>query len=101
MADLTTFAGTFNRSAAADEPGMELYVRSYLLIRTVVGVLGIALPLVLIVGESFFLKGSAEVRGSLSAYYHSPMRDFFVGSLCVIGVLLITYMAARVNADFW
>ena len=36
---------------------------------------------------------SVHVRGSLSAYYHSSMQDIFVGSLCVTGLLLITYMA--------
>jgi hypothetical protein len=70
-----------------------LYVRSYLLIRTAVGVIGILLPVALIIGEYFFLKGGVHVRGSLSAYYHSSMQDIFVGSLCVTGFLLITYMA--------
>lgn len=84
-----------------DDPAV-LYVRSYLLIRTVVGLIGILLPIALIVGETFFLKGSVHVRGSLSAYYHTSVQDIFVGSLCVTGFLLITYMAGMPKTwDFW
>jgi hypothetical protein len=42
-------------------------------------------------GDIAFLKGDTLPRGSLSAYYHSGMRDLFVGTLCAIGVFLITY----------
>jgi hypothetical protein len=78
-----------------------LYVRSYLMIRSVVGVLGVLLPLVFIIGEAF-LQGSVRVRGSLSAYYHSSMRDVFVAGLCVVGFMLITYMAGqRRRPDWW
>jgi hypothetical protein len=66
------------------------YLRSYLLMRAVIGFIGIALPVGLLVGDAF-LKGDTLPRGSLSAYYHSGMRDLFVGTLCAIGVFLITY----------
>jgi len=102
MASLTT--GTFKRPANMNnnEDPAVLYVRSYLLIRTVVGFIGILLPVILIIGEAFFLKDGVHVRGSLSAYYHSPMQDIFVGSLCVTGLLLITYMAGELRTwDFW
>ena len=102
MARLTT--DTFRRPGNMDnnsDPAV-LYVRSYLLIRTVVGFIGILLPIVLIIGETFFLDGSVQVRGSLSAYYHSSMQDIFVASLCVTGFLLITYMAGMPRTwDFW
>lgn len=79
-----------------------LYVRSYLLIRTVVGLLGVALPTVLILADWLLIGGEAELRGSLSAYYHSPARDLFVGTLFVVGVLLMTYLAAQRDTwDFW
>ncbi|MFC5261638.1 hypothetical protein ACFPJ1_05890 [Kribbella qitaiheensis] len=67
------------------------YLRSYLLMRAVIGFIGIILPVVLLLGDIFVLKGDVLPRGSLSAYYHSGMRDFFVGSLCVTGLFLITY----------
>jgi hypothetical protein len=78
------------------------YTRSYRAIRLVVGFLGIALPLIFIFVEAFLLKGGVHVRGSLSAYYHSPLQDVFVGGLCVIGMLLATYMAGEWKGlDFW
>lgn len=102
MLGLTT--GTFKRPVSLDDkddPAV-LYAESYLVIRTVVGVIGILLPIILIIAEAFFLKGSVHVRGSLSAYYHSSVQDIFVGSLCVIGFLLITYMAGMPKTwDFW
>jgi len=79
-----------------------LYVRSYLLIRTVVGALGVALPTVLLLADRLLLGGEAALRGSLSAYYHSPARDLFVGTLFVVGVLLMTYLAGQRDTwDFW
>jgi len=79
-----------------------LYARSYLLIRTIVGVIGILLPFVFILGEALFLDAGVHVRGSISAYYHTSMRDIFVGSLCVVGLLLATYMAGqRKRPDWW
>jgi hypothetical protein len=78
------------------------YTRSYRAIRLVVGFLGIALPLIFIFVEAFLLKGGVHVRGSLSAYYHSPLQDIFVSGLCVIGMLLATYMAGEWRTlDFW
>jgi hypothetical protein len=61
----------------------------------VVGFLGVLLPILFIVGETFFLRGGVHVRGSLSAYYHTSMQDIFVGGLSVIGFLLATYMAGE------
>jgi hypothetical protein len=78
------------------------YTESYRTIRLVVGFLGIALPLVFIVGEARYLRGGVHVRGSLSAHYHTSMQDIFVGGLCVIGFLLATYLAGeRRTWDFW
>lgn len=79
-----------------------LYVRSYLLIRTVVGTLGALLPTLLFALEWAFLRGGASFRGSLSAYYHTAARDVLVGVLCVAGCLLMTYMAGQTRTwDFW
>lgn len=78
-----------------------LYARSYLVNRFLVGAAGMLLPLGLIVSE-FFLAGDLLARGSLSAYYHTSARDLFVGTLCVIGILLITYLAGQPDTkDFW
>lgn len=72
-----------------------LYALSYLLTRAIVGILGIVLPLVFIIGEAVFLRGGVHVRGSLSAYYHTSMRDVFVAGLCVIGFFLATYLSGE------
>jgi hypothetical protein len=90
---LGLLAGTHSRypDAARDAA----YTRSYRTIRLVVGCLGILLPALLILGEAFYLPGPVQVRESLSAYYHTSMQDVFVGVLCVIGVLLATYMSGE------
>ena len=70
---------TTNRSPArsdlsdSSDPAV-LYVRSYLLTRTVVGVLGVLLPVALVAGEAFGVPGPVQVRDSLSAYYHTGCR---------------------------
>ena len=80
----------------------QAYTYSYRIIRLVIGFLAILLPVIFIIGEAVFLKGSVQVRGSLSAYYHSPMQDAFVGGLCVIGFMLATYMGGEPKSwDFW
>jgi hypothetical protein len=78
-----------------------LYTRSYLVIRAVVGVIGIVLPIVFIIGETLFLRAGVHVRGSISAYYHTSMHDIFVGGLTVIGFMLLTYMAGRKKRPDW
>jgi hypothetical protein len=79
-----------------------LYVHSYLLMRTVVGAIGVALPLALMIFEGFFTKAGLRPRGSLSAYYHTTAgQDLFVGGLFTVGIMLITYMSGQPKtADF-
>lgn len=67
-----------------------VYMWSYLLVRSVIGVLGLALPVLLIAADNWLGDGRA-VRGSLSAYYHSGARDVFVGTLFMTGIFLIAY----------
>jgi hypothetical protein len=68
---------------------MNTLVRSYLFLRRAIGVLGFALPIVVIVGKQILQGGG--LLGSLSGYYYSDMRNVFVGILCAIGVFLISY----------
>jgi hypothetical protein len=76
-----------------------LYARSYLWMRIGVGILGIALPLVLVFGDKVAFHGNPFPRGSLSVYYYSGMRDEFVGILSATGIFLITYKIAELNLD--
>jgi hypothetical protein len=63
---------------------------SYRQLRRAVGMIGIALPVVLFVGE--LLIGEGRLRDSISSYYWSPtMHGVFIGSLCAIGVFLWSY----------
>jgi hypothetical protein len=64
-------------------------------------VIGVTLPLVLIVFDALIFE-QFSIRRSLSAYYHSGVRDWFVGSLCAIGVGLFAYMGTRLGSfDNW
>jgi hypothetical protein len=63
-------------------------VASYLTIRRAVGLSGLALPVMLVGGG--WLSG-VPIQDNMSSYYHTPMRDVFVGTLCAIGVFLFCY----------
>lgn len=73
-------------------------VLSYLSLRRAVGLIGIALPFVLALGE--FLFDDWGLRGSVSNYYYSSMGDVFVGSLCAIAVFLMSYRGYERRDDF-
>jgi hypothetical protein len=68
-----------------------LYVRSYLLMRAIIGFIGITLPIVLVVGDHMLGPNVPFVRSALSDYYYSGTRDFLVGGLFSAGVFLFTY----------
>lgn len=63
-------------------------VISYLMLRKLVGWIGILLPFVLIVGNAVMSEARPD---SMSGYYYTPMRNIFVGALCALGVFLIAY----------
>ncbi|MCI0707392.1 MAG: DUF998 domain-containing protein [Ignavibacteriae bacterium] len=70
-------------------PTGDSLVLSYLDLRKAIGIIGIALPIMLIVGK-YIIEGPGT-PGSISTYYHTDMRDVLVGSLCAIGVFLLSY----------
>ncbi|MEO6254798.1 MAG: hypothetical protein ABIO79_15920 [Ferruginibacter sp.] len=65
-------------------------VMSFLLLRQLIGILGILLPFTLAIG-SLFIGNCNELQPSISHYYYSIMHIVFVGTLCVLGGFLITY----------
>lgn len=83
----------------ACSPDYFLYLRSYLFMRTLIGIVGVALPFVLVLGDAWYFDATPFWRGSLSAYYFSPLRDVFVGSLSAIAVFLITYKVVEATLD--
>lgn len=64
-------------------------VVSYLGIRRAIGVIGLALPILL--GPVGWLFFGINFQDNMSSYYHTPLRDIFVGSMCAIGVFLFCY----------
>ena len=80
-------------------PDATRYVRSYLIMRVLVGVIGIALPFALVLLDGVWFDGKPFPRDSLSAYYHSGVRELFVGALSATGVFLLTYKVAERNLD--
>lgn len=85
---------TFNREALARDAAAVPLIRSYMFMRLTIGMVGVALPIVLVVIDGFFLSDH-PIRGSMSAYYHSSARDVFVGGLVSTGLFLLTYMSAK------
>lgn len=65
-------------------------VVSYLALRRAVGIIGVALPIVLLTG-SILIFSCNEIQGSISKYYHTVMRNIFVGSLCAVALFLWAY----------
>ena len=63
---------------------------SYVTLRRSVGVLGVAFPIVLLVG-SVVCGECNEVQSSISAYYHTNMRNLFVGILSAIALFMFAY----------
>lgn len=66
-------------------------VLSFLSVRRAIGVLGYFLPLVL--AAYGLLTGG--ILPSMSAYFYSPMREVFVGTLCAQAVFLWSYEGYR------
>jgi hypothetical protein len=63
---------------------------SYLALRKAVGIIGIALPIVLVLGN-WQLFHSNGIEDSISYYYYTSMRGVLVGSLWAIGIFLMSY----------
>ena len=57
-------------------------------LRMMAGLAGFGLPLILLFG-GWIAEGKLWMGESLSAYYHSSMRDYFVGLLFTIGLILL------------
>jgi hypothetical protein len=66
-------------------------VLSFIRLRQLIGILGIGMPVVMILYAIFF-GPCGTIENSISAYYHTHMRNVFVGILCATGVFMITYI---------
>ena len=70
----------------------EELLRSFYRVRQALGLLGLMLPVLLILGGAMSLGG---VEPSISDYYHTILRDIFVGTMSAIGLFLIAYPGHR------
>ncbi len=62
---------------------------SYLGVRRAIGMIGLLLPIALVpVGWLVF---GIEIQENISSYYHTPVRDIFVGAMCAISCFLFCY----------
>jgi hypothetical protein len=66
---------------------------SYDNLRMVIGILGIALPLLLIAGNGLV------VEKSISFYYYTKMSTVFTGILITFGLILYTYRGDPLHGD--
>ena len=67
-------------------------VFSYNRVRNALGFLGLLFPLMLILGSVLSRDG---MQTSMSDFFHTTLRDIYVGTLCSIGVFLISYRGYR------
>jgi hypothetical protein len=79
-------------------PENSILVISYLSLRKAIGILGVALPFVLPFGQILLhalgIQSSLHspvIENSVSYYYYTDMRNIFVGSMCAIGIFLMSY----------
>lgn len=77
------------RSDAPSKALRRHFESTYLRLRVGIAAIGVALPVVLWVG-ALALQGTS-LQSSMSAYYHTDMRDVFVGALFAIGIALFVY----------
>lgn len=79
---------------------MAQYTRSYITLRQTVGWIGILLPISLLMYSLFAANQTHIPQPSVSLYYHTPMRDTFVGALCAVGLFMFYYTGYS-SVDNW
>src|SRR5919106_2984818 len=69
--------------------GESALAAAYSHLQKAVGLIAISLPFMVAVGNLVLFRG--EFQGSISAYYHTHMGDYFVGSLFALAVFFLSY----------
>jgi hypothetical protein len=70
--------------------GKNAEIISFTVLRIWIGILGIALPFILVIG-TFAFSDCDFILPSISHYYYSNMKVFFVGVLSAVSLFLFTY----------
>jgi hypothetical protein len=73
-----------------DQRDENQWVISYLTLRRSVGILGIALPIILLAGFSLMHK-NCDLPPSISHYYYTNLGTYFTGTLCAVALFLFSY----------
>lgn len=73
---------------------------TYLDMRIGLGVLGLLFPVLLWVCGLIFPGAELRLQPSISAYYHTPLRNLFVGFLFITGAFLYLYRGFS-KAENW
>ena len=71
--------------------------QTYLNLRVGIAILSFLLPAGMIIGV--LLSKDVEMQGSISAFYHTPMRNLFVGLLVAVGSFLYLYKGFSVREN--
>ena len=72
---------------------------TYRRLRRMIGLLGLALPIVLVL-LSLFPFFNTDIQPSISDYYYTHLREVFTGTLCGVGLFLICYKGYN-NPHIW
>lgn len=67
---------------------------SFLTLRQAIGCFGFIMPILVHLGG--WVRQDIPLANSISAYYYSDMRDVFVSTLVLVGVLLACYRASTI-----
>jgi len=68
----------------------EAFDLDYIFLRKAIGTIALLLP-VLIVAISWWLDNTWDIQESISHYYYTHSRNYFVGSLCALAVFFLSY----------
>ena len=74
-------------------------MRSFLVMRLIIGFLGVLLPFALVLIDHWAFHGYPYPRGSESIYYYSGMREVFTVSIGTIAFFLFAYKITEKNLD--
>ncbi len=79
---------------AVEKAGDAELAAAYAYLQTCLGLLAFFLPIALVAGDGF------NLRGSISAYYYSRMGNVFVGALWAMGVFFLSYNYRPIKQSF-
>jgi len=68
----------------------DAFNEAYTFLRKAIGVIALLLPFAVVLGKGM-LDHTWELQGSISAYYYTHSRNYFVGSLCALAVFFLSY----------